>query len=139
MGIVSGDFLVTGTKRLRAIGTIFLIAAIFFLPFAVTAIIRGFYSGHNPSAMLVDGLMRIFFVGLPVGLLIAGAGVLLFRQWGRYAAIVMSAILLSLSFGYGVAGLRHKGSVFFCALCGVFMFLFMQIGLYLREVEARFK
>ena len=117
---------------MRVTGILFLILGIFTIPMALLAMISGAYGIKGPLDVFIDIIMRLLYIGTPIGLFISGVGLLLKKRWGKYWAMTTSTILFFTCLGYGVSGLDYQGNFMFCLGCFISAFLFGATVFYLK-------
>ena len=117
---------------MKGIGIVFLILGVLTVPMALIGIVSGAYGVKGPLDILIDILMRLLYVGTPIGLFISGVGLLMRKNWGKHSAIATSTILFIACFGYGISGLSYKGNFMFCLACFISAFFFGTIAFYLK-------
>ncbi len=126
------------TKGTRSLGVIYLILGILSLPLALIGAISGSYNIKGPIDVFMDVLMRILFIGAPIGLLVSAVGLFGIKKWGMICAVIVSAILSTTCLIFGILGLRYKGNIIFCGTCFLLSVLFVRAIISLFKKKEQF-
>jgi hypothetical protein len=125
-------------KGIRSLAVTYLILGVLSLPLALIGAVSGSYNIKGPFDAFMDILMRILFIGAPIGLLVSATGLFGLKKWGMICAVIVSAIFSITCLIYGIIGLGYKGNTVFCGVCFFLTALFVMAIISLFKNKEQF-